>query len=262
MKKPVVIILIVIFIGSLLLVRNLDRNLAKQPHPNAPASDGGTFLLSNSPSQSNPLNPDHKIVLPLRFPIKGLNREIIPKIPDSRIPGAPRTYRGSNSRHEGLDIYAGECKLPVLAVADGWIIDISSTENFPSAEVRDSILQIAAKTGFTPDPILENLHGRSLVIFHGWADTACCYARYSHFENLAENWKIGDFVKSGQIIGYIGASGTSAQFKPPDEKQQGCHLHFEWHEIKNGEDFSLGFNERDNDLKRKLYYDLFSSDDG
>lgn len=262
MKKPVVLILIVLFIFSLILLGNLDRRLTNQTESNPSSSDGGSFLLANTSSSVNPPDADHKIDLPLKFPIKGLNKEIIPGIPDSRVPGASRTYRGSSARHKGLDFYTGKCDLPVLSVADGWIIDITSDENFPSAGVRNSILQIAAKTGFTPDPILENLHGRSLVIYYGWDGTSCCYARYSHMESLAGDWKIGDFVKSGQVLGYIGASGTSAEFKSKDEKEQGCHLHFEWHTIKNGEDFALGFTERDNDLKRKLYYDLFSSDDG
>lgn len=209
---------------------------------------------------SVPLDVEYSIEFPLVFPVESLEPEMVLDIRSSRLPGAPRNYRGPLERHDGIDFYTEECGLKVLSPADGWIIDIRREESFPDSDIRDSILAITYRVGFTPAPILENLHGSSIIIYHG-KDTEdnYCYSRHSHLDGLTTDWQIGDFINRGDPIGYVGASGTSYQFKPDNEKKWGCHLHFEWHQMKNGEDNLLGLNERDDDLKRMLYYRLFAS---
>jgi len=262
MKRPMIIFLLVLFVGSVFLIHYLDRTLTSSSETEIKSSSDESLAVMSQGASSEPLpDSNFKISMPLAFPVVGMNREMILDIRDSRLPGAPRTYRGANARHQGIDFYTGKCDIPVVAVADGWIIDVSVGEQFPNAARRNAILDVALKAGFTPSPILENLNGGSLLIYHGWNDSGVCYySRSSHFERLFGGWKIGDFVRRGEIIGYVGASGTSSQFKSKDEKKIGCHLHFEWHEVSGGEDNPLGFDERDNDLKRNLYYNLFESD--
>ena len=236
-----------------------DKSLKKHHEPRT--------LLQGQPIEYGAVNkdllpdPDYRIKFPLHFPLVDFDKEMILELPDSRLPGAPRTYRGANARHKGIDLYTGECGLLVLSPAEGWIIDLTDKEQFQNSETRDAILAVANKAGFTPSPILENLHGASLVIYHGWDEGTCYYSRLSHLENFSKEWKLGDYIERGETIGYVGASGTSANFKSAEDKKYGCHLHFEWHVIKGGEDLALGFEERDNDLKRRLYYELFTSDE-
>jgi murein DD-endopeptidase MepM/ murein hydrolase activator NlpD len=221
--------------------------------------EASAFPIRDAKSAANPLpDPGHKLEFPLTFPIPGFAKDIILKVPDSRLPGAPRVYRGDRAKHEGMDFYTGKCGLPVIAPASGWVIDFNDRERFPSTEIRDAILKLALKTGDTPEPILSNLQGVSIVVYHGIDSHGnYCYSRMSHFDRFSKEWKLGDYIERGETIGFVGASGTSAQFKTSAEKEAGCHLHFEWHIISNGEDVALALHEKDNDLKRKLYYELF-----
>jgi len=215
---------------------------------------------ASSRIQGKPVfDPNHRVDFPLVFPIKGMDYKIINDVPESRLPNAPRTYRGANARHMGIDFYTGKCGLDVVSPADGWIIDLTEKEKFPDSKTRDAILKITDKAGITPLPILDNLYGISLVIFHGWDENGKgYYCRLSHMEKLARNFKIGDYVAHGEVIGYIGASGTSSQFKPAKEKAPGCHLHFEWHVLSNGEDIPMGFDEHDSSVIKNLYTHIFS----
>lgn len=236
-----------------------DKNTERLNSYSSPKSLTDRLAYDNSSRETPDFNPNHKIVFPLVFPIKGMKFDIIKNIPDSRFPGAPRLYRGVNATHMGVDLYTGKCGLEVVSPASGWIISISSFEEFPDSRTRDSILKITEKAGFTPEPVLSNLHGISVVVFHGWNDAGeGFYSRLSHLERLSSNFKVGDFVNRGQILGYVGATGTSAQFKTGKEKESGCHLHFEWHVLKGGKDTILGLKENDFSAKRNLYLQLFS----
>lgn len=221
--------------------------------------EASAFPIKDAKGKKGPLlDTGHKFELPMKFPVAGFKKDIILKLPDSRLPGAPRVYRGDKAKHEGIDLYTGKCDLPVLAPASGWVIDLNDKERFPSKEIRNSILSLTSKIGDTPEPILHNLQGISIVIYHGIDDhDNHCYSRMSHFERFSKEWKPGDYIERGETIGFVGASGTSAQFKSGSEKDAGCHLHFEWHTFSNGKDIALAFSEKDNDLKRKLYYELF-----
>jgi murein DD-endopeptidase MepM/ murein hydrolase activator NlpD len=221
--------------------------------------EASAFPVRDAKDVSNPLpDPGHKFEFPLRFPISGFTKDIILKLPDSRLPGAPRVYRGDNAKHEGMDFYTGKCGIPVLAPASGWVIDFIDKERFPSTEIRDAILGVTSKIGDTPEPILSNLQGVSIVLYHGIDGQGNhCYSRMSHFDRFSKEWKLGDYVERGETIGFVGASGTSAQFESAGEKKAGCHLHFEWHKISNGNDIALALDEKNNDLKRKLYYEMF-----
>jgi len=89
---------------------------------------------------------------------------------------------GEPGRHMGVDI-ANETNTPIRATADGMV----------------------TYAGW------EGGYGRLVVIEHGYGFST----RYGHCSRL--NVKVGDEVKQGQVIGYIGSTGNST----------GSHCHYE-----------------------------------
>lgn len=87
----------------------------------------------------------------------------------------------------------------------------------------DFTASIGTKVYATGDGVVRDVqtigggYGRWIMIDHGF-DYKTMYAHLSGF-----NVKVGELVKRGQVIGYVGNSGTST----------GPHLHYEVH--KNGE---------------------------
>lgn len=105
--------------------------------------------------------------------------------------------------HNGWDIYQSY-GTPLLAVCDGEIADIKDTP-----------------TGY----------GRHIRLISDWDGDACYEITYGHLADIVIGLKIGDRVKKGQEIGYVGNSGfvVSAGVaywggSNPDKK--GTHLHF------------------------------------
>lgn len=90
--------------------------------------------------------------------------------------------------HAGRD-YAGACGSPVFAATDGTII----AANPPGA------------TGG---------YGNQIVIDHGIKRGSSLATTYNHLQSFAVR---SGHVSRGQVIGYVGTTGTST----------GCHLHFE-----------------------------------
>ncbi len=89
---------------------------------------------------------------------------------------------GEPGRHYGVDI-ANEVGTPIRAAADGLVV----------------------YAGW------ENGYGRMVVIEHGYGFST----RYGHCSRV--DVKVGDEVKRGQVISYVGSSGRST----------GSHLHYE-----------------------------------
>jgi peptidoglycan LD-endopeptidase LytH len=123
----------------------------------------------------------------------------------SNIPGANRSYRSGKSQgftftggDSGLSVRYG---IPVRSAGDGQVIrsDLNYTE--PSQSTYRNLLrdvrQGASKTQ------LDALRGRQVFIKH--ADGRI--TRYGHLSKIAPNLGLGN-VKRGQIIGYVGNSGT------------------------------------------------------
>ncbi|MEK4241545.1 peptidoglycan DD-metalloendopeptidase family protein [Janibacter sp. FSL W8-0316] len=90
--------------------------------------------------------------------------------------------------HAGRD-YAGACGSPVYAATDGTVI----AANPPSS------------TGG---------YGNQIVIDHGIKRGSSLATTYNHLQSFAVR---SGHVSRGQVIGYVGTTGTST----------GCHLHFE-----------------------------------
>jgi len=96
--------------------------------------------------------------------------------------GRPDPFTGESGYHQGLDI-STEKGQPVFATADGTV-------------------EIASYTGE---------YGNLVALSHGFGLTT----RYAHLSAYAV--KVGDQIKRGQVIGYVGSTGHST----------GPHLHYE-----------------------------------
>lgn len=181
------------------------------------------------PSQAVPVNAmkmtSEELISYLSFlgnPIKGAHVSTV----DSSLPGAPRTYR--KGVHEGIDWYGGETtgvpitrNTPVLSMADGVVVRADHQYREMTTEERQRLLALGRQNnGQTPQYVLDKLRGRSVWVQHDRG----VMARYVHLDRIPENIKVGQKVKKGTILGYVGNSGTSDGAKGND---QGLHLHLD-----------------------------------
>lgn len=144
---------------------------------------------------------------------------------DSHLPGAERPYR--NGVHEGLDYYSWTSRIsidsrtPVLSVADGVVVRADHDYQEMSEAERNRYLQIGAQNGGqTPQYILDKMRGRSVWIQHKKG----VLSRYCHLSRIDDDIVVGKKVKQGEVIGYVGNSGTSQGVKGLDS---GMHLHLD-----------------------------------
>lgn len=141
---------------------------------------------------------------------------------DSHLPGADRSYR--NGTHEGIDWYGGVTRIPVdkstpvLSMAEGTVIRADHDYTELNQEDRGEILTIAMNLDHTPEYILDKLRGQSVWIQYPQG----VLVRYAHLSAIEDSIMIGKTVKRGEIIGYVGNSGTSDGVKG---NNQGLHLH-------------------------------------
>lgn len=155
-------------------------------------------------------------------PIKGAHVSTV----DSSLPGAPRTYR--KGVHEGIDWYGGETtgvpitrNTPVLSMADGVVVRADHQYREMTTPERQRLLALGKQNnGQTPQYVLDKLRGRSVWVQHDRG----VMARYVHLDRIPKNIKVGQKIKKGTILGYVGNSGTSDGAKGND---QGLHLHLD-----------------------------------
>lgn len=153
-------------------------------------------------------------------PLKGM---YLPDRP-SAYPGARRGYR--YGVHEGLDMYNNDVGIevkvgtPVYAVADATVhradldyVSLTITET-------QALLDDASARHFTPLETLDKLGGRQVWLDHGNG----VITRYLHLSKVPENLQVGQPVKAGDLIGYVGLSGTMDELEGRDYF---AHLHFE-----------------------------------
>ncbi len=162
----------------------------------------------------------HDLPLPLWaqefiMPVAGAS---VPQNPNL-LPGAPRAYR--HGIHEGVDIYC-PFGTPVMAAKDGHVLMAGSNYQELPPAYRRRLLRFAKRLYQTPEQILKALHGRQVVLDHGLKAGRWVTTVYSHLHRVKEGLKPGDFVRQGEVIGYVGTSGTSKA-----GTNNGAHLHFE-----------------------------------
>lgn len=149
------------------------------------------------------------------FPILGA---CLPK-GDQLIPGAPRTYR--NGFHEGLDLYDSDnCvpigrNTPVVAVRQGRVVRADvKYEELSAAELA----QLNSQPG--TEQALDRFRGRQVWLDHGDG----VITRYAHLASIAPGVQEGVTVLEGQVIAFVGESGTPESVTAPGTEN---HLHFE-----------------------------------
>jgi murein DD-endopeptidase MepM/ murein hydrolase activator NlpD len=140
------------------------------------------------------------------------------------MPNAPREYR--SGVHEGVDFYGlDNCVsidrgTPVLAVADGQVVRADLDYVGLTLEELDQLNQRVAQEGTSAPAVLDRFRGRQVWIDHGGG----LVTRYAHLDGIASGIADGIFVQAGEVIGYVGESGTPESVTDPGTEY---HLHFE-----------------------------------
>lgn len=143
---------------------------------------------------------------------------------DSHLPGAPRSYR--NGFHEGLDWYSGytgvhiDETIPVRAMADGIVVRATTDYKELTQNERENILIRASMLPRIPQDLLDKLRGRSVWVQYPGG----VLARYAHLSKIQEGIESGKKLKRGEILGFVGNSGTSDGARG---NQKGLHLHMD-----------------------------------
>jgi murein DD-endopeptidase MepM/ murein hydrolase activator NlpD len=220
-------------------------------YPREPAGPAEPAATPTPEGDLSALPPHDSRVLellpPLALPIEGT---MLPGL-SFRLPGAPRSYR--YGVHQGIDFYwaAGEMvtdTTPALSVAAGVVIRIDSDYQAPTLQEMEAMLAETEEVFHTPEDILDALRGRQVWIEHDGG----AISRYCHLSAVAPNLRVGDYVNQGQMIGYVGNSGTPASYY---DSAQEIHLHLE---IRVGEGY-VGQYLRPIQVKRWLE-EIFSAD--
>ena len=175
------------------------------------------------------------------FPIVG---GCLPK-GDQLLPNAPRTYR--NGFHEGLDLYESDncaqirAGTTAVATRDGKVIRADTSY----VDLTSSELNQLNQNPTTPEA-LDRFRGRQVWIDHGDG----VITRYAHLQGIAPGITTGMNVRAGQVIAYVGESGTPESVTSPGTEN---HLHFE---VRIGPSF-LGQGMSGSEVRR-AYQTLFA----
>lgn len=169
---------------------------------------------------------------------------------DNLMPNAPREYRAGI--HEGVDYYTGyncvsvPANANVLAAKAGTVV--RADHNFVEMTL-DELNAILARTqaqGYTDAEALDKFRGRQVWIDHGNG----IVTRYSHLAGIPEDIRTGDSVAAGDLIGFVGDSGTPEAVTSP-----GVEIHLHWEVRVNDSFLGAGLPA---DEVRALYERLFS----
>jgi murein DD-endopeptidase MepM/ murein hydrolase activator NlpD len=162
----------------------------------------------------------HQNLVDFAFPIAGAWLPPWPRL----YPGANRLYR--MGIHHGLDIHeytappGFDIGTPVLAVADGQVVEAGLNYTPVSADEFDGLVGESQTLGYTPPEAMQRLYGRRIVIEHaGGIQTV-----YAHLSDIAPEINVGTEVTRGQVIGAVGVSGTMGDGAPGTVLP---HLHVE-----------------------------------
>lgn len=143
---------------------------------------------------------------------------------DNLLPGARRAYRFGI--HQGFDMYPGHIGVPtgygapVVAAKDGTVVRADVDYQELSPQEYDRIIEASREAGTTPPDELDALRGRQVWIDHGHG----VVSRYAHLSGISEGITEGTEVDRGEIVGFVGNSGTSSGAA---STQEGAHLHYE-----------------------------------
>lgn len=162
----------------------------------------------------------------LWMPIPGAS---LPSDP-AHLPGAPRTYRRGVS--QGFDFYGEEGGVPVvfgtpvIAATNGTVVRADRAYTEPDPASWEALLVAVSESGATEEQ-LDRLRGRQVWIR---GENGRVF-RYAHLSAVREGLEEGQRVVRGQVIGFVGNSGTDDGVRGGTG---GARLHFE---IWNGDEF-------------------------
>ena len=202
------------------------------PTTDPPASpDGEGSPADGASNEASAQDPAQESA---RLPAELVLTDFIIPIPDACISefeghqaNSPREYR--SGIHEGLDFYEFASCVPlglgsvVIAAKDGIIVRSDSDYT----ELTQAELDAAEAVGFQGEEVLDLLRGRQVWIDHGGG----VVTRYAHLSAVAAGTTVGDPVVAGDIIGFVGESGSPTSLEPVETD---FHLHFE---IRVGDSF-------------------------
>jgi murein DD-endopeptidase MepM/ murein hydrolase activator NlpD len=145
----------------------------------------------------------------------------------SHLPGSPRPYRGGI--HEGVDWYSyGGTGVNITkntaihSVANGIVVRADHQYKEMTVEQREQLLAIGINNdGQTSQYILDKLRGRSVWI----QSEKGILVRYVHLDRIPSHIQVGQQIKTGEMVGYVGNSGTSDGAEGNETK--GLHLHLD-----------------------------------
>ena len=168
------------------------RITAGAPLMISPPLRGGEWLAANGPGNSS---GHRRALLPVGGAAHIAQRFAIDWV---QLREDGRTFTGDKLKNENYRCYGAEA----LAVADGVIVAVKDgiPQNIPGANSRAVPIT------------LETVGGNHVIIDLGQGR----YAFYAHLQPGTLRVKLGDRVRSGQVLGLVGNSGNSTE----------PHLHF------------------------------------
>lgn len=161
------------------------------------------------------------------FPIEGA---CLPTS-DNLMPNAERPYR--RGIHEGVDFYDSDNCTPigagteVRAAKAGRVIRADIIYEELTFEELNELYARIDEMGKCDEDALDRFRGQQVWIDHGKG----VVTRYAHLGGIAPGIRQGVEVQQGEVIGYVGESGTPESVTSPGTEN---HLHFE---IRVGEEF-------------------------
>lgn len=138
---------------------------------------------------------------------------------DQLMPNAAREYRLGT--HEGIDFYGVDncvsigLGTEVRAAKAGTVI----RADHGYVDLTQQTLNAILADPTTPESF-DQFRGRQLWIDHGNG----IVTRYCHLSGIVEELKVGDQVTQGQVVAFVGESGTPGSVNAPGSEY---HLHWE-----------------------------------
>jgi murein DD-endopeptidase MepM/ murein hydrolase activator NlpD len=142
---------------------------------------------------------------------------------DNQMPNAPREYRAGV--HEGVDFYTGYVCVDVpagsaaVAAKSGTIIRADHDYTEMTLDELNAVLAKTQAQGYTDAESLDTFRGRQVWIDHGNG----IVTRYCHLAGIPDGVVKGAKVNSGQVVGFVGDSGTPEAVTSP-----GVEIHLHW----------------------------------
>jgi murein DD-endopeptidase MepM/ murein hydrolase activator NlpD len=194
--------------GSGVIITPLSA-LTSTPAATAATTDGATATPAPAATVSAP------VLSGFTYPIGGA---CLPSS-DLLMPNAPREYR--NGVHEGVDFYNGDSCTPIVVGMDVVAAKAGTVirADLDFAEMTPAELQ-ATLAAPNSEAALDRFRGRQVWIDHGGG----VVTRYAHLDGIAPGISRGSAVETGQVVGYVGESGTPEALISPGGEY---HLHFE-----------------------------------